>query len=301
MATLAARLPEPIAFLTRPSDRLGTARGSASDARRQAVLDPCPARELDRGPCSIPVPGIARDVQVRLASELADWEEAYQLVASSYRACGYEPPSSSGLRFTPYHVLPDTVTLVAKHARRVVATLALVPDNILLGLPMESIYGAEIRQLRQEGRRLVEATSLADTDLGLREFIQVFVTLIKLAMQYHVSQQGDTWVITVNPRHRNFYRKVLGFVPLGPCRAYPTVQDHPAEAYYLDLNIMRASVPRMYQEIFGEPLPASVLSPVTMPLPLVRYFGRHSSQTDSRAIEDILQFIDRFGSPRRWD
>ena len=41
----------------------------------------------------------------------------------------------------------------------------------------------------------------------------MFNALIRLMKQHHVRHGGDTWVITVNPKHRNFYTKVLGFVP----------------------------------------------------------------------------------------
>jgi hypothetical protein len=239
-------------------------------------------------------------MEVKIAATRAEWEEAYRLVAANYQARGYEQPSSKLVRFTPYHALPDTVTLVAKHQGRVVATLSLVPDNTHLGLPMEDIYGPEILGLRQEGRRLVEATSLADQGLSPREFLAVFVALIRLAMQYHVHHGGDTWVITVNPRHRNFYRKVLGFVPLGPCRAYPLVQDHPAEAYLLDVHLMRANAPAMHREVFGEPLPEDALAAVPVPASLLRYFGSQSSQTDHHTIDDIVRYVEQFGSPRRW-
>jgi hypothetical protein len=63
-------------------------------------------------------------------------------------------------------------------------------DNRLLDLPMEGVYPEEIASLRREGRRIGETTTLADAGLGVREFIQVFVTLIKLAMQYHRNQGG---------------------------------------------------------------------------------------------------------------
>ena len=149
------------------------------------------------------------------------------------------------------------VTLVAKLEGRVLATFSMVPDNTLLGLPLESIYGEEIKGLRRSRRRVAEVTSFAaDKDLRLREFRQVFVALIRLCMQYHLSQGGDTWVITVNPRHRDFYTKAMGFVPLGPPRTYSSVQNHPAEGYWFDVETCCArSAPKMYGEIFGECAP----------------------------------------------
>src|SRR4051812_116170 len=68
-----------------------------------------------RVPASIEVPGLDRSIRVKIASELEELEGAFQLLAENYQARGYEKPSTKLFRFTPYHVLPGTVTLVAKH------------------------------------------------------------------------------------------------------------------------------------------------------------------------------------------
>jgi hypothetical protein len=245
------------------------------------------------------VAGLTRDIQVKIASERTEFEQAFALLAANYRARGYETPSDKPFRFTPFHALPGTVTLVALHHDQVVATLSLVPDSPRLGLPMESIYGPEVAQLRKDGMRLAEAISLADSGLSIREFVQVFKALIKLAMQYHWRRGGDSWIITVNPRHRGFYQKVLGFTPLGTPRSYPTVQNHPAEAYLLTVEAMAANAPEMYQEVFGEPLPASVLTAGRWSEEHVRYFGARSTQLDEQALDDLLESLADSANPSR--
>jgi hypothetical protein len=237
---------------------------------------------------------------VKVASHPSEFEEAYKLVAANYQACGYEMPSSKLIRFTPYHALPDTTTYVAKHEGRILATFSLVPDNILLGLPMETIYAAEIAALRQTGARLAEVTSFAAADMSLREFNQVFLALIRLMKQHHVHHGGDTWVITVNPKHRNFYTKVLGYIPLGPCRPYPKVLGAPAEAYVLDVDGMRTRAPDAYQQMLATPLPPEALLVPHLPANWVRYFVTQSSQTDDETLEMVLRYVERVGSPRRW-
>jgi hypothetical protein len=156
---------------------------------------------------------------------------------------------------------------------------------------MESIYGPEVAELRAAGLRPAEAISLADTGLTIREFVPVFKALIKLAMQYHGSRGGDSWIITVNPRHSSFYQKVLGFIPLGPKRCYPTVQNHPAEAYLLTAQSMAASAPEMYQDVFGDLLLEPVLEAPRWSEQCVRYFGARSSQLDPDALDDLLSAI----------
>jgi hypothetical protein len=251
-------------------------------------------------PQSIPVPGISRSIEVKIASTESEWEQAFELAASNYQARGYETSGANRLRFTPYHALPDTLTLVAKYEDEVVATFSIVPDNELLGLPMEDVYSDEIANLRREGRRLFEATILADRGLSHREFLQVFFTLIKLSMQYHTYHDGDSYVIAVNPRHRKFYTKIIGFVPLGSLRAYAAVQDAPAEAFLLDNRLQQENVPDTYQLMFGEPLPREALVPVPMPQPLIRSFSRRSIHCDPGMIDDVIAYTDEHGSTRRW-
>jgi hypothetical protein len=241
------------------------------------------------------VPGLSREIRVKIATEQGEFEQAFALLASNYRARGYEAPSEKPYRFTPHHALPETVTLVAKHGDCVVATLTLVPDTGVLDLPMESIYGEEVAQLRREGRKMGEVISLADAGLSMREFIQVFKALIKLEKQYHVRNGGDTWVITVNPRHRAFYQKVLGFVPLGPQRSYPAVQDHLAEAYLLDMRLMEENAPAMFQEVFGEELPEPVLTAGEWSIARARYFGSRSTQIGAQELDELLDLLEYSG------
>lgn len=247
----------------------------------------------------VQVPGLRRDIRVRIAATLSEWEQAFRLVADNYEARGYDPPGSD-LHFTPHHALPDTVVLVAQTAGQVVATFSLVADNQLVGLPLENLYGSEIRLLRRTGRRMFETISLADRDLGTREFVQVFMTMIQLAWQYGIDNGAETNVITVNPRHADFYTKVLGYVPLGPRRSYAQVQGHPAEALFLDPTLMLAKAPGAHQRVFGRRLPRQALGAPQMPADLVRHFAGRSSQTSPRGAEEVLRYVDQGGTVRMW-
>lgn len=246
-------------------------------------------------------PETAQNFKVKFATTHSEWEQAFRLVADNYQARGYEADEAD-YRFTPYHALPDTVVLIAKRADCVVATFTLVADNTLLGLPMEDLYRAEVEALRHQGRNLFETTCLADRDLNTRQFVEVFLALIRLAWQYGIGHGGKTAtnVITVNPRHVAFYRKVLGYVPLGERRSYDQVNGHPAEAFYLDLPLMRARVPQIYDRLFGERLPGWELLPRRLPAEEVRRFAGSSSQTSPRAVEQILWHTEHTDRLRRW-
>jgi hypothetical protein len=282
----AVYLPEDLAIADSPSDE------KASASLNDTVIE--------RAPRSVPVFGIQRKIHVKIAQERSDWEQAFELVASNYRARGYESSDARSLRFTRFHALPDTVTFVAKDEGRVIATLSLVLDNTLLGLPMESIYQEEIAALRSQGRQICEVTSLADCNLSLREFMPVFVALMNLLTQYFLKAQANAMLITINPRHRSFYRKVMGFVPFGPWRAYPSVQNHPAEALLLDPDLIKLNAPAMYQKMIVEKVPASVLVAYPMPSHLINSFASRSSLTNSNEVLAMLEEIKTRKCIRRW-
>ncbi len=261
---------------------------------------PRPSRRAaveERADGSFVVPGLSRTIAAKRASKRGEFERAFALLAAKYQARGYDEPSGKAFRFTPHHALPGTLTFVAQDGERVVATLSMVPDSPLLRLPMESIYGEEIARLRREGRNLAEVTSLASDGLGPREFLRVFAALIKLAIQTHLRRGGDSWVITINPRHRGFYRRAMGFVPIGPRRPHPSVRAHPAEPFLLDAELIAARAPDGHRDFFIEALPEAVLSIDGRPADHALFFAERSTLSDLATIEDLLRRVESSRCP----
>ncbi len=298
VSTAPAPIPDPESVplgeaLPLASPGQDTVLDLGSDSTRTVIL---PAAR----PLPVVVPNLTRKIEVKIASEPWEWDQAFTLVTETYRGRGYEAANTRGLRFTAHHALPDTTTFVARQGTRVVATLSTVQDNRLLGLPMEAIYGPEIAALRQADRRIAEVTSLADTGLVMREFVPVFVALMRHMAQFLVRQGADALVISINPRHRKFYTKVMGFVPLGGQRSYPSVRGHPAEAYLLDVPLLRHRAPEMYRQIYGHSLRHEAFAHTPMSADLARSFASRSCRTSLHEVRDILAFVGRHGSPRRW-
>lgn len=255
---------------------------------------------LPRLPEPVRVPGISRDIEIEIASTRSAWEGAFELVEQNYEAHGYERPGAGSYRFTPYHALPTTAVLVAREHRRVVATLSVIMDTTLLGLPSEAIYAGEVEQLRRRGRRLCEVGNLADRQLPHREFLPVFVALTRLAWQFSLRQGADTALISSTPRHALFYQRVMGFAPLGPSRPYPYVQDAQAQACWLDVPRMKATAPDMHRQLLGTPLPPESLRPRRLPTDLALHFAARSSRTCRTTVERTLQAVEQCGNSRRW-
>lgn len=263
---------------------------------------PIPQWSFVRRPVSrtVPVPEVGRDLQVKIASTRPEWEQAFRLVEENYEAHGYEAPHAGEYRFTPYHALPCTFVVVAKEQGRVLATLSVIMDNTLLGLPAEGIYPAEIEDVRRRGRRLFEFGNLADRGLSRREFLPVFLTLVQVAVQAVHRQGADMALVTSTVRHGIFYRKVMGFMPLGPSRPYPYVRDTLAQAYWLDIPHLKATLPALHQRLLGEALSAEVLVPASVPADLVRQLATRSSKCPAGCTDTILRSVASSGCPRRW-
>src|SRR4051812_35739593 len=77
------------------------ARVSSPDATRprpsgDLAMSPAPSpfrlAEARRTPLEIRVPGVARDIRVKIASERGEWRDAFQLVSCNYQEKGYEEP-----------------------------------------------------------------------------------------------------------------------------------------------------------------------------------------------------------------
>jgi hypothetical protein len=288
-------------FLTHGSDAVSTSRRAMSWHRPATALGVSKRRAIAKHPSAVPVPGVQREIVVKIASTRNEWEKAFSLVANNYRAKGYEGSMSCKVRFTPYHAIPETVTFLALLGDEVLMTMSLVADNTLLGLPLECIYPDEVNTLRRQQRRLGEVISLAASkELDMRESRQTFISLIRLLTHYHVSRGGDTWVITVNPKHSDYYTKAIGYVELGPRRHYPGVEGHPAEAFWVDLDLMKTTAPKKYAEIVEEWMPGEALISMQMPTHLIRFLTDTTSESNQKSLRQWFDYDQLFSSPRRW-
>ncbi|MBN1911919.1 MAG: long-chain N-acyl amino acid synthase [Pirellulales bacterium] len=196
----------------------------------------------------------------RIAAERAQREAAFRLVYDSYLEAGLGEPNTHRMRVTPYHLLPTTETFLATLDDQAVFTISLILDGDL-GMPMETVYAAEIAQRREAGLRMGEVSCLADRRTQFRGFFPVFLRLCRLMVQYARRQELDQLVIAVHPRHVRFYRRFLDFRTFGEQRTYPTVRDHPAVALCLDFARIDRELPENYDTFFGTPLPPSELIP----------------------------------------
>lgn len=185
-----------------------------------------------------------------IARSQSDLEDAFGLVYRSYVRAGLDAPNPTGLRVTKYHFLPTTEVILARNAGVPIATASLIADGEL-GLPAESIYGPEVKRLKERGLRLAEVGSLADRRESPARFVQMFRVLSTLIAQAAERRGCNGLIAATHPRHARFYIRQIGFEPFGEIRACPYAQGNPAVALLLDFEDHRRRETEVYHHLFG--------------------------------------------------
>jgi len=127
---------------------------------------------------------------------------------------------------------PNRITLTATDKGDVVGTLSIGIDSEV-GLMADEVFGAELDAHRANGARLCEFTKFA-FDPSVRSKTAL-ANVFHLAVIYARDMHGCTdIIIEVNPRHRRFYERMLGFRKEGELKINTRVD---APAYLLRVNL----------------------------------------------------------------
>jgi hypothetical protein len=150
-------------------------------------------------------PDIQGGFKIRVARHAGGRRNAEVLVDRRYATRGYTT--------TPMRVDPRLSTFIAYDEGLLVGTVSVRLDSAK-GLSADELYRDELDTLRRKGARLCEFTRLAvDRTVASKP---VLAGLFHVAYLYaSVIREFTHAVIEVNPRHVEFYRKALGFEPIG--------------------------------------------------------------------------------------
>ena len=134
---------------------------------------------------------------------------------------------------------PNRITLTATDKGSVVGTLSIGIDSPI-GLMADLIFKEELDLHRNRGARLCEITKLA-FDPAARSKVSL-ANLFHLAVIYARDIHGCTdTIIEVNPRHRRFYERMLGFNQQGELKINPRV-NAPAYLLHVDLQFVTQQI-----------------------------------------------------------
>ena len=159
-----------------------------------------------------------------VARTLEDVEEAWSLVYQAYRRDELIDANRHEIHTTKQAVGPQTAVVLSSLGPVLAGTLSVYADG-KDGLPLDSVYRAELDALRQSGRRLMEVGLFADRREHMNRAADGLFELMRFAYHFATHMNADDGIIGVHPRHAPFYMRLLGFDKIGPVRAYPTVRD----------------------------------------------------------------------------
>ena len=169
--------------------------------------------------------------KIRLAKSVGFRRDARGLVGRRYNDRGYLVPAATQD--------PNLYSFLAYDEGNIVGTVSIRLDSER-GLSADQLYRAELDELRGRGCMVCEFTRLAvDVKTASKP---VLAGLFHTAYLYASAVRGyDYAVIEVNPRHVAFYRRALGFEPIGPERVNTRV-DAPAILLCVPFETIRKGV-----------------------------------------------------------
>lgn len=175
-----------------------------------------------------------RDFRIRLADTESGRNSASMLINKRYSWRGY----AGSHQVTQS---PNRITLTASMKDALIGTVTLSIDSPI-GLLADEIFKDEIDRHRGEGRKLCELTKLA-FDVKVQSAF-AFASLFHICFIYarRLHQCTDAF-IEVNPRHRRYYERMLGFRQKGELRTNTRV-DAPAYLLWLGLDYMEDRIKR---------------------------------------------------------
>lgn len=171
----------------------------------------------------------------KLAETGDELSQAFAILHDAYVDEGYMAPHPSGMRITRYHALPSSSTLIVLWDNKIVGTVSIIRDSVL-GFPSDKII--DTSELKKDGTRVAEISSLAIHKDYRRRSGYFLFPLLKFLYEYCMRYFGvDIMLISVNPKHVDFYESILYFKKLDQQVAeYDFVNGAPAVLLYLDLR-----------------------------------------------------------------
>jgi hypothetical protein len=217
--------------------------------------------------------GPSGEFSVRLASTTEDRWAAWALAYRVYREKGYAEPNPQGLWYSIHDALPGTVTVLVERQETtghrlqdaglrlsdhedpkpdaqgpepavLIGAVTVVPDSPI-GLPADKVFPEETGRLRASGAKLAEAVSLVQGNLSDRAGMLVAAKLCEFTCLVAERLLGATdLVITVNPRHESYYRRVMLFERCGAEAPCDKVSGAPAVFLSLNFTEMQRHIER---------------------------------------------------------
>lgn len=164
---------------------------------------------------------------IRIAKRETDHEDVMKLVSEMYEWRGYKVDEKHS--FEENH---NKITLISRRDETLLGSFTMTFDHTDEKLHSDQMYHELVQSLRDSDKRICEISRLAvSKDINSKKYIAFLFSILFC----HVMQREYTSIIIeVNPRHEDYYKKMLGFqtIASGNCDRV----DAPGILMVLDLS-----------------------------------------------------------------
>lgn len=189
--------------------------------------------------------GRENEYEVVIANNMDQRSQAWKLVCDNYKEKGYAD-SGEEFWYGQFDVHPDTITFLTFKNDEPIATMTMVFDTEL-GLPADNLFSNEINKMRKNGKHCFEIISLACNCIGMKESAEVLMHMFMLAnIAAQHKYNATDWIITVNPRHVEYYKKIMFFETVGKPKRYGKVNGAVAVLLTMDNTNCRERFKQKY-------------------------------------------------------
>lgn len=171
----------------------------------------------------------------RVAQTIDDVVDAWRMAYKAYRRRDLIDPNRHRIHTAPQAAGAHSAVIIGCMNRVNVTTLTAMADPES-ELPLDRIYSQELKELRRQGRKLVEVGLFADRRDELGRTTEALFQLMRYAYYYGVFNGATDFVVAVFPRHVKFYTRALGFEICGPAKSYPVVRHQTVVLLRLDVQ-----------------------------------------------------------------
>jgi hypothetical protein len=250
-----------------------------------------------------------KGIKFKIAQSKDELEQAFSIVHDMYVQEGYIDPQPHGMRICLHHSLPFTTTFIGLAGSEVIIACTLFLDSVI-GLPMDSLYKKELDVFRNSHRLIAESGAFAVKPGYKNSSTTLVIHLQKMITHYVLRYFNlDDFVITINPKHRMFYKYVFLMEQIGQEKPYSSVNGNPAIAMYSNIRSVESKMRESYDNFPPEKnvydfifkkeskcfdWPPNHAPVIVMNRELVNYFFEAKTNIFTNTKQDIVNSILNF-------
>jgi len=190
------------------------------------------------------------NITIKYTIELKELKRIFAFVHHRYLAANIIEPQPQNMWITKFHLLPKTKIFTAyrkddPECNQPICTATIVFDTPEFGLPSDNIYHDKLEEFRKQGKKLVEFCSLAA--LPNMQARNAYFPIFKILYKYTRFCGFTDIIISIQPKHAEFYKKILLFKCF-EVRRYPRFRNVRAQMAHLDLRKAKENYKKIYEK-----------------------------------------------------